>query len=130
MARTSVHGIGPARYVVGENAEGAWKLSAFPLYRRDVRISDLTSGGEIAKYVRGERPAVRFDDGEEFHFRKESPVKTVLESSASQTLFSLERVEFFPRWRFEMKLESGAPGIVHLPVLISAAGLLLMFPGR
>ena len=126
----SVQGIGEARYVLGENSGAALKLGAFPLYGQDVRISDLLGGGEIAQYVRVAGPGVRFSDGEEFHFRKESLVKTVLESSTSRTVFTLERTEFFPKWRFEMKLESGAPAIAHLPVLIAAAGLLLMFTGR
>ena len=130
VARVSVQGIGEARYILGENAGGAWKFSAFPLSRPDLPISDLTGDSKIVQYVRGVSPTVRFDDGEEFHFRKESSLRTVLESSTLRTVFTLERIEFFPKWRFEMKLESGASELARLPVLIAAAGFLLMFTGR
>ena len=102
-------------------------MNAFPLEQPSVSIRSLPEDADIAQYHRGENPEVRFQDGATFQFKTESPVKRALTTNSSKTVFTLERVEFFPKWRFEMKLENGGLGLPYLQVLIAAGGLMLIF---
>lgn len=127
LVRISVQGIGPGRHVLAESASGSWRLSAFPLNQPEVEFRSSASDLPVARYRRGIHPEVRFEDGAKFQFRAESPVKTVLEAADSLPLLTLEQVEFFPRWRVEMTLERNALGIPQMPILVAAAGLMLVF---
>jgi hypothetical protein len=99
----------------------------FPLERREVPISREGQEGLTAKYVRGETPEIAFEDGSRFSFGLLAPPKTVLADTEGRTVFTVEQVEEFPRWRADLKLEQDALMRDQLPVLLAAVCCQLVF---
>ncbi len=127
VERLSVSGIGADRQIVLETGEGAWRFELFPLDRRIVPVYRGDNPDPIAEYDRGNPVQVRFTSGTQYEFRVESPLKTVLVNGEQQTVFTLEQVEAFPKWRVEIKVEPGARELSDLPVLWGAACCSLVF---
>ena len=127
LARLSVHGIGPARYAVMETSDGAWRLAIFPLERREVPVTREGDADPLALFNRVHPASVQFQDGPLFQFQPQTAVETVLKDPENQTIFTVELVEAFPRWRADLKLEPQALSMPEVPVLLAAACCNLVF---
>jgi hypothetical protein len=128
LARLSVNGIGAARYALMETSEESWRLAVFPLERREVPVS--RAGGDadpVAIFNRVHPASVQFQGGPLFQFQPQSPVETILSGGDGQTIFTVELVEAFPRWRADLKLEPQALSLPEVPVLLAAACCNLVF---
>lgn len=127
LARLSVHGIGAARHALMETAEASWRLDVFPLERREVPVLREGDADPIAIYHRVNPAFVQFQDGLLFQFQPRSAVETVLSGVDGRTIFTVELVEAFPRWRQDLKLEPEALVMPQAPVLLAAACCNLVF---
>jgi hypothetical protein len=127
LARLSVNGIGAARYALMETSEEAFRLEVFPLERREVPVFREGGADAIAIFNRIHPASVQFQDGPLFQFQPRTAMETVLKTAGDETIFTVELVEAFPRWRADLKLEPQALSLPEVAVLLAASCCNLVF---
>lgn len=127
VVRVNVEGIGPERRIRAATANVVWTIDAFPLDRLESPIVEAGEDETVAIYVREQPPCLSFVQGPVFRYRIESAECLVCETLDGKAVFTVERAEFFPLWRWELKLGGEALAVPELPLLLACTCCVLFF---